>query len=392
MDGLSRRAAGVLHAGFFLIGCATVLLGPLVPEMRGRWGATAGQVGWLFAAQFAVSSVTAVTAGFHLQRSLLAGYGLLAAGLALLAGGGWPLPVAAMSLVGAGLGFSIPATNLLVARAYPERRGAALSIVNLAWGLGATGCPLAFAAVRGRVDAVAVVWALAACCALTGVLLARELPAAQEQTGEGDGSSVVPLTRPLAAPPPHPGALQALLAGMLFLYIGVESTLGGWLVSLADAVGRERDALSMLIGSGYWAALLAGRAAAPLVLRRTSETRLHAAAIALAALGAGAVLAAGSRGGLALAAAIAGLGLAPIFPLIVSRLAAGGGATRGSGWVFAVGGFGGAVLPWLAGRLAAAGALRDGFWVPLAGLGLMALLLVAHRLGARAPAPLAVDR
>jgi fucose permease len=356
-----------------------VLLGPLVPELQARWGATLPEIGRLFVAQFAVSALGAWLAARHLRRSLVWGQALLAAGLAVLAGGAWPAPYLAMSLVGAGLGLAIPGTNLLVARANPTRRGAALSTVNLIWGFGAVACPLVFAALRGRGAATAAVWALAGLCALTSVLLALVLPAepAGAAVAEAAGGAV---RRRLAA-------LRWLIAGMLFLYIGVESTVGGWLVKLADLVGEERDALSMLIGSGFWAALLAGRAGAPLLLRRVAEGRLHAAAVGVAAAGALAILAAGSRGGIAVGAVVTGLGLAPLFPLTVSRLAADGGGTRGTGWVFSIASCGGAALPWLTGRLTTAGTLHDGFVVPVAGLGLMAVLLAAHRVLAAPGAP-----
>jgi fucose permease len=77
-----------------------------------------------------------------------------------------------------------------------------------------------------------------------------------------------------------------------------------------------------------------------------------------------------------------GLGMAPLFPLTVSVLAAATAATRSrtAGWVLGCGGLGGAALPWLTGRLGGGpGALNHGFLVPLAGLaGLAALYGVRH--------------
>ncbi|MFQ5526762.1 MAG: hypothetical protein ACE5GX_10935 [Thermoanaerobaculia bacterium] len=61
------------------------------------------------------------------------------------------------------------------------------------------------------------------------------------------------------------------------------------------------------------------------------------------------------------------------------------GRSRLAGLVMAFGGFGGALLPWLTGRLSEAtgGSLSRGFLVPIAGLGLMAALYTAYLAGRR---------
>src|SRR5438270_10215182 len=71
-----------------------------------------------------------------------------------------------MALVGFGLGLSIPASNVLVGRMNPNRRGAALSLLNLMWGVGAIGCQLLFYVLAGRMELGAAPWVLAAAGAL----------------------------------------------------------------------------------------------------------------------------------------------------------------------------------------------------------------------------------
>jgi fucose permease len=86
----------------------------------------------------------------------------------------------------------------------------------------------------------------------------------------------------------------------------------------------------------------------------------------------------------------AGLGLAPLFPLTVSRIAAetaGRGAGR-AGWVFVGSGLGGATLPWLTARVGGGAAnLQHGFVVPLAALGLLALLSLHRQAVTAEPLP-----
>jgi fucose permease len=74
-------------------------------------------------------------------------------------------------------------------------------------------------------------------------------------------------------------------------------------------------------------------------------------------------------------AALTGLSLAPIFPLTLSLFMAKAGQPRNSGWVFAVAGFGGAILSWLTGIVStSAGSLRIGLLVPAAAAVLLLLL------------------
>lgn len=354
----------MLHAGFFLTGIATVLLGPAIPELAAAWQVPPARLASLFVAQFAASSLGAVLSSFRPRRSLLAGYPLLAAGLLGLGLGDPGSAAVAAACLGLGLGLTIPASNLIVAAAHPGRRGAALSILNLLWGAGALACPLIFAALRGHVGPAAPLVTMGTAAAVVALVLLAERRSLEAPAAEA------------GAPAPARPATLLLFAATLFLYVGAESAMGGWLVALADQIGG-RTAGSMLVGSAFWVAILGGRALAPWALRRLAEPRLHAAALAVAAAGTAWLLLAQSRGALAAAAAVAGLGLSVVFPLTVSALSA---ATRGAGartvgWVFALGGAGGAVLPWLAARVAEPGSLQRGFAVPLAAVGLLGVLL-----------------
>ena len=388
---LTPRGSLLVHAGFFLTGIATVILGPAIPELAAGWGVAPASLAGLFTAQFLVSSAGSVLSGYRPWASLLAAYPLMAAGLLGLALGGPALALAAAAALGMGLGLGIPASNVLVAADQRRRRGAALSILNLMWGVGAVACPLLFAALRGRVEAGATLAALAAVTLLLGAGLAvsgsggpagsgaRRTAAPRRETGgaagkEGGGEEG----------DPAPLATLALFAAMLFLYVGSESAVAGWLVTLADQVGGA-TAASMLVHSAFWGALLGGRAAAPLLLRRMPEPLLHALSLGVAGGGIGWLLVADSRPAVAAGAAVTGLGMAVVFPLTVSGLTAAteNAAAGRVGWVFAFGGVGGAVLPWLVprvGRGVGAGSLQWGFAVPLAGVALLGLLLALHQL------------
>lgn len=380
-----RSASGwlPLYAGFLITGVATVLLGPLLPELSREWRLPASELRSVFVVQFLASAAGSLLSSYRLGLSLSLGYLLVAAGLASLSLAGWPLALVPMAAIGLGLGLAIPATNLRVAHSQPARRGAALSSLNLVWGAGAVACPLLFAVRPRGVSSDAVLLLLALAAGLVLLLLPRAPRGAE--AGAGAAVSASEASAPTGeGRGVHPGLF--LVAAILFLYVGIENSVGGWLVSLADEFQPLRSATSLWIGSGFWAALLASRALAPLLLRRVSEAGLYGAGILLAGGGLLGLLLSGSQAGVAVSAIAAGAGLAPLFPLTISFLADLTAATRSrnTGWVFAVGGSGGAALPWLTGQLAGgAEGLSAGFVAPVAGLLLLALLFgVLRQVGA----------
>jgi FHS family glucose/mannose:H+ symporter-like MFS transporter len=368
-DGFGKPSAG-LHAGFLISGVVTVVLGPLIPEATARWGVPPSRVGLLFFAQFLASSAGAIVASRRPRRSVVLGYASISAGLLGVALGSFAAALVAMGLVGLGLGLSIPATNVIVAQRHPEGRGAALSRLNLVWGIGAVLSPLLFMPLPPRIRVEGVLLPLATFSALAALGLFSLLPAdAPRPARVADDRTGTATAGPLA-----------LAAGQLCLVCGTEAALGGWMVA---AYPTDGPLPPLLVGGGFWAAFLAGRALAPALLRRWSESALHAATLAVAGAGVAIVLFAGSGTAIALGGLLAGLGMAPVFPLVVSSLTAliERSRSRHAGAVFAVGGLGGACLPWLAGRLGETmGSLRFGFAVPLGAIVVMALLLGLHRL------------
>ena len=197
---------------------------------------------------------------------------------------------------------------------------------------------------------------------------------------------------PRVAPLP----LLLLVALLFFFYVGVEISIGGWLVALSDQFASERSVLSLVIGSGFWGAILVGRANSAIMLRRLREATVYSASLLVAGAGAIGLFLADSQATVAVSAILAGLGLAALFPLNVSILAAVTTSNRAhvAGFLMAFGGFGGALLPWLTGRLSRgsgptaqdlAGSLSRGFLVPIAGLAILAVLFGVYR-WTRAPA------
>ncbi|MCP4203421.1 MAG: MFS transporter [bacterium] len=376
----------LLRSGFLLTGVMAVVLGPLIPVLEEAWGIDHAQTGSLFLAQFTASSLGAIVSSINLRRSIVTGYALSAVSLFGLVLGGWPLARLFMAVSGFSLGLLISGSNLTVARWNPENRGAALSTLNLIWGIGAMISPLLFAVFADSLGAFGLLRLLGLLSVGASLALAFKLrnPAIADTTEDGGAHSAGPSV-----------PMLSLVAALLFFYVGTEISIGGWLVALSDQFSAERSALSLIIGSGFWAAVLVGRAIAAIALRRLTETAVYSASLLVAGTGAVGLFLADSRAAVAGGALLAGLGLAALYPLTISILAAvtASGRSRFAGLIMACGGFGGAVLPWLTGRLSEASgeasaavesSLSRGFLVPIAGLVVLAALFATYQTVRRA--------
>lgn len=368
----------MIYSGVFLTGMLTTLLGPLLPLLSARWSMLDAQAGDLFTSQFAGSMAGAVLSGWLLPRrgfrsALVLGFGLTAAGSMLLGLGSWIVGLLSVFIYGTGLGVTIACTNLWVSESNPEKRSSALSLLNLAWGIGAVACPFLFASLHRNAMGDFMAPALAAAFAVIALLLAilpfREPVRAVESESEGPRTKVWNFR------------FGAVLAALFFLYVGTEVALGGWVASFAKRHSGGEGTLWMLAPSFFWAALLVGRALAPAALRRVTEANIVRGGLLLAALGGAGLLVANSVITVLLWTTIAGFGLSAIFPIQAAWISHtfGAAAPRLAGGIFAMGALGGATLPWLVGTLSTAfGGLRAGLVAPqLATLIMIVLLFVS---------------
>jgi len=371
---LQAWPAITLNTGFALTGFSTVLLGCLLPALAHDWHANDGRLGRLLAAQFAGASIGALLPGVHFQRSAVQGYLLaigVAAALALSSASAstqFLLQCVLFLCFGIGLGWAMTSTSLLVGTLFRNQRGSALSLLNASWTIGAAACP--FVATQWtrlyRPTLIFLPLALCLAAALVGIFASTR----------GRRVEAAPLLRP---PVVSSVSLLVLFAGLAFFYVGVESSVSGWMITFV-----HRDALSAshlwapLAASSFWVALLCGRLLAPLVLTAISEDRLFAACIFFAFVGLMLIVASHSVIVIVIAAYLCGLALGPIFPLCISRCLALSGESPHTRYIFAFSGFGGAVLPWVTGLISnSEHSLRLALGVPLVALCLMLVMTSA---------------
>jgi MFS transporter, FHS family, glucose/mannose:H+ symporter len=369
-----RQLVPLLHFGFLLVGVVQTLLGPILPMLAARWRLDDAEVGSLFIAQFTGAMIGSALSSPMIERLGLLrlmgfGYATMAAAVACLSINSWGISVLSVLSYGFALGLTALASNLLVAEINSERRAAALNILNFVWALGAVAGPplIALFARDGRL--VRPLIGLAALLSVIALLIARR-PLTDSSSGPNQ-----PKPNQKDPPPFERSTLRAwvspyalLTSGLIFIYMGTETAAAGWIASYAQRLGASASGFGTMMPSFFWAGLLIGRAAAPAVLRRVSEAALVLIGTFVAGAGMVIILVGSSLMAVSSGAVLAGLGLAAVFPTTFAIFTRqfGRQASQLTGFVFVLGGMGGALIPWMVGLTSARfGDLRIGLLIPL---------------------------
>jgi FHS family glucose/mannose:H+ symporter-like MFS transporter len=386
----SRALTIAANLAFVPIGIVTVLLGPLLPILSARWSLNYAQAGSLFTVQFLSSTAFVALSGICTSRwgfrfPIKAGLLAVAAGVAALPfSSRWP-GVLCIAVYGAGVGLASPAGNLLVAAANPSRRGAALNMLNFSWSVGAVACPflVAFAVRRNQVNFLLAVFAGLLFMVFLGIAAMSskvvEPHAVRPQSVEGQ-QRIEWMSVPVV-----------LFAALFFLYLGLENSVGGWIASYAKTLSVRSLDLALMTPSFFYFALMIGRWFAALLLHKIEEVTLARAGLLTACAGMVCLLLANSLLHVFVGAGLAGIGLAPIYPIAISLISQhfGQSAPVVSSVVFTLANGGGASLPWLVGftsnRL---GSLRVGMVIPLVAGVSMLILFSKKRIAEHEPAAL----
>lgn len=335
----------------------------MLPAVSARWQLSDEQAGYFFTAQFLGSIVGVTFTSILLPRrgfrfSLAFGYVLMAAGLRALAFTEWRFALLGTLTFGLGLGVVIPASNLLVSSMNPGRRASAISVLNFCWGAGAVLAPFAISIAERRNILWESVVVFSAGLLLVAIVMMVAPAAALSTPQRQAGISWQNMGR---------WPLTAVVAAMFFLYVGTETALGGWIAALVKRLPESQASLRLPAPSIFWGGLVLGRGVAPLLLGRARECTVALIGLVATAMAICVLILAPGRPWMIAAACVAGLGLAPVFPVTVALLSHFGDMERRiTGPMFAFAGLGGAVLPWLVGVVSAdAGSLQTGLTLPL---------------------------
>lgn len=380
----------LLHVDFLLTGIVMTFLGPILPILSARWSLSDSASGALIFAQFLSSMFGMLLSGVLVERygyrlTLIIGAILMPSGMALLASDPYWWGILSVCILGFGHGITTPAGNLRTAELDPARSASALNVINAVWGIGAMSSPFLIAlAQKAHRPALFLYGTSAALLVLLiSLALSRFVP-----------DTHVAITRaPSAKVNLWSSPLLALICLLFFVYVGTETSFGGWIATYAHRIAPNERSFWAVTPSFYWGSLLAGRTLAAVVLRFARAVTIAKIGLTLALVGALTLVSAHSIVLIIIGAILAGLGLASIFPISVSLLHVwfGGSARRASGAVFSSGNMGGAIVPWLVGLVSThSGNLRLGFFVPLLGVTAMLCFYILNHASRQVPTALEV--
>ncbi|GAB4575962.1 MAG: MFS transporter [Anaerolineae bacterium] len=348
----------IMYSGFVLLGLPDGMLGVAWPSMRTTFdvpleafGALLlpGMVGFMLTSLFSGRLIT----GWGLGTFLVVGAAIRTAGLLGIAlAPGWAFLLAANLLVGIGSGVADAGYNTFVASHYSAGR---LSWLHACFGLGATAGPL----IMTRLLAMNASWQTGYLVAmgLQGVILLLLIVFYRLWWLPGNGATPDSPNIPAASPWATLRIPAVLLAiGVYFMYTGVEVT-GGNLTYTLWTEGRGIDlAVAGTWISIYWGALTVGRIVSGIVVDRLGAVRLLRWSLLGVAIGA--VLVAVREMPLVsfLGLTLVGFAEASIFPTMIAIVPERFGAAHAPnviGFQIAAAGLGYALVPGLAGVLAA---------------------------------------
>jgi fucose permease len=236
------------------------------------WHMNDERAGILFAAQFSGSALGALLVGTNFFGSVVRGYLLLIASAISLAFFPHFSQVLRFLVFGLGLGLTMTATSMLIGTIYAGRRGRALSFLNGFWTIGAALCPEIASLWVRRWPPTYLFLALAVSMSIVFVVVTH--PAAA-------------FTGPVAmVEKAHTEYkdwhLIFVFAALGALYVGVETSISGWLMTYVHRLPLVSRLWAPVATSFFWIALLCGRMIAPAVLLRVSEARLLKTSLAIA--------------------------------------------------------------------------------------------------------------
>ena len=384
LSGANRRRTLLPVFLYFLsAGVPTVMLGPILPALIQRWHIQDAQAGTLFTASFIGQFCGAWFATRNLRASVLYGSAITAMGCSGMVWAGFGLAHVALFTIGLGLGAGLTAGNVIAGTVVPAARARLIAALNVAWGLGAIACPLLvrLSSAKGIRSFFIVTASVVAATSLLSFIIPRSRQAATSiaispQSSKSPESEVHP-HMPL---PPVP---LFVFAAAIFLYVGVENALGGWLPSYANRINSNLRPSTVSLY--FWIAELSGRILITALMSLFEEEALYRLCLALLILTEILLCAFAhiSSAGVITLTVFTALCLAPLYPLIMSFLLARTGNHAGLGALFACASLGGATLPWLTGVVSTYfNGLRSGLLVPASGaillLGLSAVVTARH--------------
>lgn len=369
----SVRTLAVLHPAFALTGVLHAVGGAILPSLVARFHLSDSSSGLLFLLYFGGTSIGALLCRGAYARLMTMGFAAMVCTCLAVAASPRTLLAPVFLLLGISVGVPMSCVTLFTGRSFPERCAPLLTFLNFSWSVGALAAPLIAARIlmHHTYQAAYIVFAIASAVAAIacGVVLRDGPEPVRTTTGESDTKTAA-------------FRLVAIFAFAAFLQVGIENTVAAWLPTYALRMAGSGIVLAAASSSFYWAGFLSSRGFSSLLLLHAAPMRVFRIAIALGFSSAMLLGFSPSVAGRNVAMFLLGAALAPTYPLVLAGFFARTRHTADSRWILFTAGFGGSVVPWIAGFVSThTGSLRTGMLIIPASLLLMAFILPGLRGG-----------
>ncbi len=260
-----RKTATIGYfAGFVALGLAYAVLGPTLTDLAANVGADLTRVAYVLSARglgYLVGSLVGGRLYDTIKGNPVMAGALLAAAAVLLA---MPfvsvlwLLIGLAFLLGAFLGAVDVGGNTLLVWLHRDKVGPYMNGLHLFFGVGAFLSPVIIAQAVTLTGGIRWgYWGLAVLLLPVAVLLAR-IPSPSGVSDDDGSHHARAESRPRDTRLRNT-RLVALIALFFFLYVGAESSFGGWIATYAKATGMGDAVTAAYLTSAFWGAMMVGR-------------------------------------------------------------------------------------------------------------------------------------
>lgn len=352
------------YLSFILIGLVNTFLGPMLPFLSEKWAISDAQGGYFLAAQSLggmsgtlIASV--LYARFDSRRILFFGFGLLIISLFGIGGGSWEIGLSASLASGIAIGFIIPTTTLIISQTAREKRAARINLLNFFWASGAILSPLIFLRLSSSIQLNFLLIIIAFAAIIYFGFLFKQPSISLVEEKKASSLNWLAKLKLFAS--------NWIFAATIFLTIGIEASLSGWLPSYAERFTNSKNWL--VVPLVYWTGFLLSRLLSPLFLRKLDEKTLILYGLIL--LIGGQILILSAEANLFLisfGAILTGFGASPIFPTTIAMASAKfeRKAPELISYLFLLAGLSGMLFVWLVGSVASStDSLKTALLIPI---------------------------
>ena len=344
---LKRNQTIAFYISFIALGLAFSSLGPTLPSLASNTGSTLGQISILFTVQALGLLLGNFLSGRRFDRApafpfLAMVVVVTAAMLALipLMPSLWLL-AALMLVMGLAAGSIDVGGNTLLMWIHGDQAGPRINTLHFFFGVGALLAPIFVAQAIGLTGGVTWAYWLLALLVLPAMVLFLRLP-----------SPIAPARIAQARSEPIPWLPVGLMILSFLLFVGAETSFGGWIYTYAVALDLATVTTAGYLTSVFWGALTLGRLITiPLASRVRPRYLLLADVVGGVASLLLLLLLPSASWAVWVAAVGFGLSMANVYPTLVLLGGRHLHLTAGIASLFMVGGsLGGMIIPWLIGQ------------------------------------------